>query len=356
MIAYTPRPKSVLALFRELLNTFIHSSGDYPLLRQTHELFPAEPVERNFTLLIPIIARIILDLLTNQNKIEYAIGHVIMSMLILEAVRRQAASPSEIDGGGKRIPLSRRLLQAVSCLHRKGGLRVLFNVFGTSCAYWTTHSSLTTILSSLVLHNKTLRPFAHILSSVLLAGAHFSWTAHTILPHDQYPSPVSHMSRLLRDSRSRQLWKVLAIPALIHSSAEVLMSYIPAMVEHFIGVPQESLTLATKSNIILSDILVSVFMLACHVLLLFPSYIVLIAVEASLLPPSCETIVFESSRQRGLRIGEIFSRVEVPLQMLTASRMVGVGMLLWCLELHVKMCLFLLGVAAVAHFAARGLL
>jgi hypothetical protein len=65
-MAYSPRPNFVLSLFRELLNTFIHSSGDDPLLARAHRLLQEKPAQaKDFTCLIPVIVGIILNLLVS---------------------------------------------------------------------------------------------------------------------------------------------------------------------------------------------------------------------------------------------------------------------------------------------------
>jgi hypothetical protein len=66
MMAYTPRPNFLLSLFRVLLNTFIHSSGDDPLLARAHRLLQEEPAQaKNLTCLMPVIMGIILNLLVS---------------------------------------------------------------------------------------------------------------------------------------------------------------------------------------------------------------------------------------------------------------------------------------------------
>jgi hypothetical protein len=127
------------------------------------------------------------------------------------------------------------------------------------------------------------------------------------------------------------------------------MRHIPAIIEDVSGTPYEPVTFARKSNIILSDISVSVLMLALHLVLLLPSYIALISVEASFLPQSCETIIPSPSRQRGARVGELFPAADLPLQTQKAWQMIGVGRILWCLELHGKMTLCLVCIAAIVH-------
>jgi hypothetical protein len=66
MMAHTRRPNFVVSLFRELLNTFIHSSSDDPLLARAHRLLQEEPAQaKTFACLIPVIVGIILDLVVS---------------------------------------------------------------------------------------------------------------------------------------------------------------------------------------------------------------------------------------------------------------------------------------------------
>ncbi|RAL03333.1 uncharacterized protein BO80DRAFT_350391 [Aspergillus ibericus CBS 121593] len=328
----------LLTLFRACLNTFIHSSGDDPLLLRAHDLLHPEPAQtHNVMVLIPIVGGIIVDIL-----IRYVIGQVVMSLLILETCEPQARHWS-VSGGRKGKAASRRLLASLSFLYHRGGIALLFNGFGAACTYWATHSSLTKLLSSLVLRPRLLRPLAYPIASILLAENHLSWTARTILPRDQV--------RYVPSGRDRRRWAALALPTLIHAAAESILSHLPALVEELSGAPPESVNEATHRTVIRSDIIVCVLMLALHLLLLLPSRIALISVEASLLPRTCETLVLSPTRQRGTRVREIFPTVELPLRTRKALQMVGVARLMWCLALHGKMCLWLLGVTALVHAA-----
>ncbi|PIG82361.1 hypothetical protein AARAC_009291 [Aspergillus arachidicola] len=332
-MAYQPRPHFLLTLFRELLNTFIHSTGDDPLLARTHRSFQNHPAQtNNILLLVPITLGLILNLL-----IRYIIGHVLMSILILETVEKQADA-SEL-GDKKPAPSSRQLLRTSAILYRSGGVRLLLNGIGSACTYWAMHISVAKVSTTLL-----PSPAAHILASVLLAETHCLWTARTIMPRDQL--------RFVSNPGDRRRWKALMLPTLIYAAAETLMMHVPALFDSSISPPpDEEVTIAGLLYIVRSDILVSGLMLSAQLFLLIPSYMVLILVQASLLPPTCETLVFSPSRQqRGRRVGEIFSAVNRrPLQAQEAAQMIGMGRLLSCLELHGKMCLCLVGVAAVVH-------
>ncbi|KGO65552.1 hypothetical protein PITC_018700 [Penicillium italicum] len=284
-----------------------------------------------FHTFVPIALRIILD-----NLIRYVIGHVLMSILILETVEKQA---NGTELGNKEPPSSRQLFRTIATFYRKGGLRLLFNGIGSACTYWAMHSSVAK-LSSILLPS----PVAYIIASVLLAETRFFWTARIILPRDQL--------HLVPKPRDRQRWKALVIPTLVYAMADAVMMYVPALFDSDLVPSDEVVAIAGLSCIVGSDILIAGFMLFAHLFLLLPSYIVLILVQASLLPPACETLVSTSrQQQRGRRVGDIFEVNGGPLRAQEAVRMVGVAPLLWCLELHGKMCLCLFGVAAMVHSA-----
>ncbi|KAF4763853.1 hypothetical protein HAV15_001826 [Penicillium sp. str.  len=317
----------VLTLFHQLFSIFIHSTGDGRILARVHGLIQKEPTQsNNLLLLVPIALSVILDIL-----IRYIIGHVLMSILIIETVEKQTNASEH--GDKKPAPSSRQLLQTITAIYRKGGLRLLLNGIGSACTYWAMHSSVAKA-SSIVLPS----PVAYIIASVLLAEKHFFWTARTILPRDQLH---------LVPERDRQRWKVLAIPTLFYAVAEMMMMHVPALFD-----TEQEIAITGLSYIVGSDILIAGFMLFAQLFLLFPSYILLILVQASLLPPTCEMLVFTQREQQwGRRVGEIFAVNGGPLRAQEAVQMVGVARLLWCLELHGKMCLCLFGVAAVVHSA-----
>ncbi|CAG8888504.1 unnamed protein product [Penicillium egyptiacum] len=320
-------PHFMLTLFHQLFNTFIDSTGDGPLLARAHQLLQKESAQTdNILLLVPITLGITLDIL-----IRYVVSHVLMSILILETVEKQATA-------SKKPPSSRQLLRTVAIIYRKGGLRFLLNGIGSAYTYWAMHSSVVK-LSSFLLPS----PVAYIVTSVLLAETHFFWTAYTILPRDQV--------RLMPKPRDCQRWKALVIPALIYAAANTVMTYVPALFEDSLA-PPEAVAIVGLSYIVGSDILIAGFMLFAQLFLLLPSYMVLVLVQASLLPPNCETLVFTRQQQRGKRVGEIFSVKGGPLQVQEAVQMITVARMLCCLELHGKMCLCLVGVAAVVHAVA----
>lgn len=266
-------------------------------------------------------------------------------MLILESVEKQVNSSQR--GDKKLVPSSRYLLQTSAVLYRRGGFRLLLNGIGSACTYWVMHSSLTKI-STILLPT----PVAYIIASVLLAETHFFWTAKTILPHDQL--------RFVSSPHDRRRWRALALPTLIYSAAEAVMMYLPALFNSTLApASTEKVTMERLSYIVRSEILISALMLFTHLSLLLPSFIMLLLVQASLLPPSCETLIVGPSKekQQGIRIGEIFSAANrQPLQAREAAQMIGMRRFLYCLEVHGKMCFCLLVITAMVHLMVYSIL
>ncbi|PWY78482.1 hypothetical protein BO94DRAFT_537668 [Aspergillus sclerotioniger CBS 115572] len=307
-------------LYRELSYAFIHSTGHDPLIARANRFIQTPAPNRNAHRLIPIGLGILAKVL-----IRYIISHVVLSILILETAEQQTNTSK--PGDNKSSPSSRQLLRTTAVFYHKGGLRLLLNGIGSACTYWLMHTSVTKISTTLLPH-----PIAHILTSVLLAESHFFWTARTILPPDQL--------RLVPNPHDYQRWKALIPATLVYATSEIVMMLVSGLFD--VPLP---VTTTGLSWFVGSDVLRYGLVLAVQMFLIFPAYILLIMVQGSLLPPTCETLVF-AQLQRGRRVGEIFSGEGGVGDVV---KMLGVKQLLWCLELHGKMGLCLVGVAAVVH-------
>jgi hypothetical protein len=318
-----------------------------------HRLLEWQHVEPNgYTWLTPIVLSIILSALVGnliryismslkltQSKIHYVLGHVMVSLLILESAKTR--EPVSSETGMKRMPSTRHIRSTLSSLYRTEGICSFFNGLGAAITYWLARSSTTRLLQWLLFRHVYLQPIAHVFSCLLLAETHLYWTACTI-------SASAAQKKQFSWCHDRTRWKLLAIPTLIYAAAEVVINHIPSGVE-LLTLPAEGNAPVDSRKVILSDILVSLLLLVLQFLLLLPSYIVWISIEGSLLPEKYETIV-PSHRQRGARIAELFPRGILPISWRKAYQMIRVGRWLWLIELHAKMCLCLLCVDIVTHF------
>ncbi|PWY76573.1 hypothetical protein BO83DRAFT_377040 [Aspergillus eucalypticola CBS 122712] len=300
-----------------------------------------------------------------------------MSLLILETIDSNPPNPNkdkDKDDNKKSQPkpTTRNLLQTLTTLHHKNGVTSLINGFHYTIYYNLRYFIVTGMLTSPIA--RFPGPLAHIIASVALAEFHYFRTAGAILP------PAEQM-RYVPLGLDYYRWNALLLPTLLYAIAESIMMYVPGLLlapVRFDGVllqlQPEDLTDVT--SLVRSDILVAGLMLVAQILILFPAYIVLVVVEGSLVPGDCETLITlpeevqqdekmgdgddqivlweekeeeeECPKQQGRLIKDLF-RLPGPLHVLDVVEMISVRQLLYCLELHGKMCLCVVGVAAVVQ-------
>ncbi|PYH74467.1 uncharacterized protein BO88DRAFT_354796 [Aspergillus vadensis CBS 113365] len=364
----------LLFTFRKLLNTFIYTARNDPLLANAHGLFQESPTEppQNVLELTLIILGMSLDFI-----IRYIIGNLIMSLLILETIDSNPPNPNKdrdnVDNkksNPKPTTTTRNLLQTLTTLHHKNGVTSLINGFHYTIYYNLRYFIVTGMLTSPIA--RFPEPLAHIVASVALAEFHFFRTAGAILP------PAEQM-RYVPLGLDYHRWNVLLLPTLLYAIAESIMMYVPGLLlapVRFDGVLLQPEDLTDVTSLVRSDVLVAGLMLVAQVLVLFPAYIVLVVVEGSLIPGDCETLIplpeevqqDEKNgggdnqialwkeededegypKQQGRLVKDPF-RLPGPLHVLDVVEMISVRQLLYCLELHGKMCLCVVGIAAVVQ-------
>ncbi|KAF3387597.1 hypothetical protein F1880_000831 [Penicillium rolfsii] len=334
MIARTLSLHSLSTFVRELFNTFVDSAGGDPLFARSHKLVQRDIFQSSdLSLLAPILLGTLLTFL-----IRYIIGHVLMSIAILDNVEM----PAGVSDLGKKDttgpPLSRRIVQTISALHHNGGFRVLVNGMGYALVYWGTRFFVEQVLSILLPEMAS-----YIFASIATAEIRFFWLASTILA----PGQLDNLSINLNYRR----WQSLILPNMLHATAQALILYISAVLNSGYTPQIEDLTTEGAVQIVRSDIFVSALMLCFQLLLLVPSKIVLVLVQASLLPPACDTLVIRPSRKKQfVSVGEIFPGGETrPLQTTRAVQSIGTGIWLACLQVSAKMWLCLLVITSMVQ-------
>ncbi|OJJ76209.1 hypothetical protein ASPBRDRAFT_26696 [Aspergillus brasiliensis CBS 101740] len=362
----------LLFIFRKLLNAFIYSSGNDPLLARAHGLFPKSPPTQpthNVLISTSTTVGIILDM-----AIRYIISYVIMPLLILETLENRPNQANKDKKSKPRSITTRNLRQTITTLYRKGGLDFLLNGLNYACLYATLHIMLTNLLSWPLFFPHP--PVAHLIASVVLAEYHFFWTAGSVLP------PAEQIRYMPLD-HDRDRVTTLYFPTLVYAIAETIMIYLPGSLLGEQQQQQQQYQAMTSSSVLSDitalvrhDVLVAGLMLVAQVLLLLPTYIVLVVIQGSLIPEACETLIFlpeeqqdekkddsdnddmkneggeeeeeEYPKQQGKLIKDIFG-LPGPSDPLDVIEMIGVRQLLYCLELHGKMCLCLVGVAVMVE-------
>ncbi|PYH35987.1 uncharacterized protein BO87DRAFT_375003 [Aspergillus neoniger CBS 115656] len=298
-----------------------------------------------------------------------------MSLLILETIDSNPPNPNkdkDKDDNTKSQPkpttTTRNLLQTLTTLHREKGLISLINGFHYTIYYNLRYFIVTGMLTSPIA--RFPEPLTHIIASVALAEFHFFRTAGAILP------PAEQM-RYVPLGLDYYRWNALLLPTLLYAIAESIMMYVPGLLlapVRFDGVLLQPEDLTDVTSLVRSDVLVAGLMLVAQVLVLFPAYVVLVVVEGSLVPGDCETLISmpeeegekigdgddqivlwkeeeedeEYPKQQGRLIKDLF-RLPGPLHVLDVVEMISVRQLLYCLELHGKMCLCVVGVATVVQ-------
>ncbi|GLA64386.1 hypothetical protein AtubIFM56815_009880 [Aspergillus tubingensis] len=363
----------LLFTFRKLLNTFIYTARNDPLLANAHGLFqesPTEPPQNALELTLTILG-MSLDFI-----IRYIIGNLVMSLLILETIDSNPPNPhkdKDKDDNKKSQPkpTTRNLRQTLTTFHREKGLISLINGFHYTIYYNLRYFIVTGMLTSPIA--RFPEPVAHVIASVALADFHFFRTAGAILP------PAEQM-RYVPLGLDYYRWNALLLPTLLYALAESIMMYVPGLLlapVRFDGVLLQPEDLTDVTSLVRSDVLVAGLMLVAQVVVLFPAYIVLVVVEGSLVPGDCETLIplpeevqqdekmgdgddqivlwkenededEEYPKQQGRLVKDLF-RLPGPLHVFDVVEMISVRQLLYCLELHGKMCLCVVGVAVVVQ-------
>ncbi|GKZ16941.1 hypothetical protein AbraIFM66951_010658 [Aspergillus brasiliensis] len=297
-----------------------------------------------------------------------------MPLLILETLGNCPNQANKDKKSKTRSITTRNLRQTITTLYRKGGLDFLLNGLNYACLYATLHIMLTNLLSWPLFFPHP--PVAHLIASVVLAEYHFFWTAGSVLP------PAEQIRYMPLD-HDRDRVTTLYFPTLVYAIAETIMIYLPGSLLDEQQQQQHQQYQAVTSSSVLSDItalvrhdiLVAGLMLVAQVLLLLPTYIVLVVIQGSLIPGACETLIFlpeeqqdekddsdnddmkkeggeeeeeEYPKQQGKLIKDIFG-LPGPSDPLDVIEMISVRQLLYCLELHGKMCLCLVGVAVMVE-------
>ncbi|KAJ5769317.1 hypothetical protein N7520_003876 [Penicillium odoratum] len=160
------------------------------------------------------------------------------------------------------------------------------------------------------------------------------------------------MSILHRKSGENR-WKHLAIPAFLYGLLQALMDQLYDFLALAIFTDGESYT-GTRAA---AEVLAVIIMLAFRFLALLPTHIALTLAEAKFLSPEIKTVVPSSTKERGLKIGELTGDQKPPSGLAawtSALEHLGTSRYLQLIELHLKKCFVQIGleVAIIAFIMA----
>lgn len=186
-----------------------------------------------------------------------------------------------------QAPLTSSIRNTLRHLTSIGGFRARWRGLGCALIYNLVHSLAVSFISMAVFMFTGLpvfgRVIANILATVLCARIHMVWT-HIVVSE---PSSLTCSQRLSQSDR--KVWRALALPALVHSIAELATYGLPAAMFIFVG-PEMDGPKANEHAMIRGIISLVAFAML-NVLILLPATVTRTRVEASFLSEDDKTIV-----------------------------------------------------------------
>ncbi|KAI9728108.1 MAG: hypothetical protein M1834_007824 [Cirrosporium novae-zelandiae] len=326
----------LIRLFRAGMNIFICPRGNDDLFLAVDNFlhYPESELKHIRLLLFIKITSITLN---GLYKIHYVLGHVVSSMLMLESVQVHETAKNSIVVDKlhvKQVPVSRKVVDALYFLYHAGGIRMFCKGLDAAIIYHLAQDSVASLLETLVFRHAFLKPVAYLTSSALLAELHLHWTHATILA-------TSSTRAYFRLRHDKERWKILAVPALVYGTAELLMNNMPPYVRTFTTFLAESNSPVETGarTVVFTETLTAFIMLALRFLVPLPASITLTLIETSFLGTTKDTMVPFAKKRLSARTAELFSDQDIPVNFEAARKLVHVSTYLWLFELHIKKCL-----------------
>ncbi|CAC9885009.1 unnamed protein product [Aureobasidium pullulans] len=186
-----------------------------------------------------------------------------------------------------QTPLTSSIRKTVQHLTSIGGFRARWRGLGCALIYNLVHSLTVSFISMAIAAFTGLpvvgRVFANIAANVLCARIHMVWT-HTVVSE---PSSMTWSQRL--SQTDRKTWRVLALPAFVHSIAELATYGLPVAMFLFVG-PEITGDMDNEHLLARGAMSLLAFIML-NVLILLPATVTRTRVEASFLPEEDKTIV-----------------------------------------------------------------
>ncbi|KAL5358304.1 hypothetical protein BJX96DRAFT_146345 [Aspergillus floccosus] len=289
-------PATVFFLILRFLVRLSSPNGDDPLYIefqnfQNNRKEPNEPI--SYLLLPPVCA-------IPDSLINYTLGHVFATMLILEG-ERMPTPPCYSDNEhqkehnhGSRITDSP--LKTFAFLRSTGGTRILFRGLSVSILYHVCLYPLTATLHALTGPSFLATALVDILARVLLSELHLTWAHATICARSSAFVSLTH---------NPQRWSALLIPTLVHAIARTAMLHIPHAVNRSSTLlfPHVSVGSAAHDRLVphlfaFGEVGTLFPWVLIRVLVLIPATIALTIVEARFLDDAEATILPDATGRR----------------------------------------------------------
>ncbi|GES61991.1 six-hairpin glycosidase [Aspergillus terreus] len=211
-------PAAIFFLILRFLVRLSAPNGDEPLYVefQTFQSNRKESNEPISYLLLHLICAI------PNSLINYTMGHVFATMLILEGERTPTPSRySDTEHQKDHSHISRITdspLKTFAFLRATGGTRMLFRGLSISILYHVCLYIFTAALHLLTGPSIFAATLVDILARVLLSELHLTWTHATI---------CARASAFVSPTHNPQRWSALLIPTLVRATARTAMMHLP---------------------------------------------------------------------------------------------------------------------------------
>ncbi|KAI5271343.1 hypothetical protein E4T47_05286 [Aureobasidium subglaciale] len=244
-------------------------------------------------------------------SVHYTLGGVVASLAMIEdhqtavvetrtlAVEGKQDSDAPLDKARlideevmvvKQTPLTSSIRNTLKHLTTIGGFRARWRGLGSALMYDLVRSLTVGFITMFVAAFTGLpvvaRVFANIIANVLCARIHMVWT-HAVISE---PSTLTWSQRL--SQTDRKMWRALALPAFVHSVAELATYGLPVAMFLFVG-PDVTTGDGDMDNqhLLARGAMSLLAFVMLNVLILLPATVTRTRVEASFLPEESNTIV-----------------------------------------------------------------
>lgn len=244
-------------------------------------------------------------------QIRYTLGGVVASLAMIE--ERQTAvvetrtiavdekedpdAPLDMDKARlideevmvvNQVPLTSSIRKTVLHLCALGGFWARYRGAGSALIYNLVQPLAVSFISMFVMAFTGFpvlgRVIGNIAANVLCARIHMAWT-HAVISE---PSS-KRWSERMSETKDRKIWRALALPALVHSLAELATYGLPAAMFVYVG-PEMEGPKATE-HMVIRGVMALISFIMLNVLILLPASVTRTRVEASFLPEDDKTIV-----------------------------------------------------------------
>ncbi|KAI5204682.1 hypothetical protein AUEXF2481DRAFT_190984 [Aureobasidium subglaciale EXF-2481] len=244
-------------------------------------------------------------------SVHYTLGGVVASLAMIEdhqtavvetrilAVDGKQDSDAPLDKARlideevmvvKQTPLTSSIRNTLKHLTTIGGFRARWRGLGSALIYDVVRSLTVGFITMFVAAFTGLpvvaRVFANIAANVLCARIHMVWT-HAVISE---PSTLTWSQRL--GQTDRNMWRALALPALVHSVAELATYGLPVAMFLFVG-PDVTTGDGDMDNqhLLARGAMSLLAFVMLNILILLPATVTRTRIEASFLPEESNTIV-----------------------------------------------------------------